>query len=77
MKITTFILLSMIMVAATIVLTLNIVFKNDNDSLSNSDNCSFRIIVIDSSVEVFDNNNYVGTVKLEGELDSLITDYVE
>ena len=77
MKITTFILLSMIMVAATIVLTLTIVFKNDNDSLSNSDDYSFRIIVIDSSVEVFDNNNYVGTVKLEGELDSLITDYVE
>lgn len=35
--------------------------------------CEYQMIVTDDSVQVFDNERVVGTIKLEGQLDSLIT----
>jgi len=46
-------------------------------SHSEPTDCSFRIYVVDSSVEVFDNNTFVGRVELQGQLDSLMTDYLQ
>ena len=40
-------------------------------------NMSFKIDIIDSNIVVYDNENQIGVVRLQGELDSLITDYVE
>ena len=34
--------------------------------------CEYQFIVTDDSVQVFDNKRIVGTIKLEGQLDSLI-----
>ena len=35
--------------------------------------CEYQFIVTDDSVTVFDSDRTVGTIKLEGQLDSLIT----
>lgn len=35
--------------------------------------CEYQFIVTDDSLTVFDGDRTVGTVKLEGQLDSLIT----
>lgn len=35
--------------------------------------CEYQMIVTDDSVMVFDGDRTVGTIKLEGQLDSLIT----
>lgn len=35
--------------------------------------CEYQFIVTDDSVTVYDSNRIVGTIKLEGQLDSLIT----
>ena len=35
--------------------------------------CEYQFIVTDDSVSVFDGKRTVGTIKLEGQLDSLIT----
>ena len=40
-------------------------------------NMSFKIDIVDSNIVVYDNEGKVGVVRLEGQLDSLITDYVE
>lgn len=40
-------------------------------------NMSFKIDIVDSNIVVYDNEGKVGVVRLQGELDSLITDYVE
>lgn len=40
-------------------------------------NMSFKIDIVDSNIVVYDNENQIGVVRLQGELDSLITDYVE
>lgn len=40
-------------------------------------NMSFKIEIIDSNIVVYDNENQIGVVRLQGELDSLLTDYVE
>ena len=40
-------------------------------------NMSFKIDIVDSNIIVYDNENQIGVVRLQGELDSLITDYVE
>ncbi len=40
-------------------------------------NMSFKIDIVDSNIVVYDNENQIGVVRLQGELDSLLTDYVE
>lgn len=76
MKVITFIILSMLMISATIFLTL-FIFLNKNTYVSKPDDCSFKVYVIDSTLEVYDKTTLIGTVKLEGELDSLMTDYLQ
>ena len=39
-------------------------------------NSYYRMEIIDSSVVIYDDTNVVGIVKLEGQLDSLMTDYM-
>jgi len=36
--------------------------------------CEYQFIVVDDSVDVFDGKRFVGTVELQGQLDSLITE---
>lgn len=36
----------------------------------------YRMEIIDSSVVIYDDTNVIGVVKLEGQLDSLMTDYM-
>ena len=36
------------------------------------DNVEYQFVVTDSTITVWDDNRFVGTVKLQGELDSLI-----
>lgn len=35
-------------------------------------NVEYQFVVVDSTITVWDRNRHVGTVKLEGQLDSLI-----
>jgi hypothetical protein len=35
-------------------------------------NCEYQFVVIDRNIKVFDGNRVVGTVPIEGQLDSLI-----
>lgn len=39
------------------------------------DDTQYQFTVIDSKIEVWNNDTYVGTVKLQGQLDSLLVDY--
>jgi hypothetical protein len=38
-------------------------------------NVEYQFIVTDNTITVYDKNNVIGTVKLEGQLDSLLIDY--
>jgi hypothetical protein len=42
-------------------------------SSRSKDPCEYQFIVTDDSVTVYDYERIVGTIKLEGQLDSLIT----
>jgi hypothetical protein len=37
----------------------------------------FKIELVDRDILVYDNDNFVGSVELQGQLDSLMTDYLE
>lgn len=41
------------------------------------DETQYQFTVTDSTIEVWNNDTYVGTVKLQGQLDSLLVDYNE
>ena len=45
--------------------------KAINDRLDRA-NVEYQFVVTDSTITVWDDNRWVGTVKLEGQLDSLI-----
>jgi hypothetical protein len=42
-------------------------------SSCSKDPCEYQLIVTDDSVTVYDYERIVGTIKIEGQLDSLIT----
>lgn len=41
------------------------------------DDKEFQFIITDSVMTVYNNDTYVGTVKIQGELDSLLIDYLQ
>ena len=41
------------------------------------DSVEFQFVVTDSVMSVYDGDEYVGTVKIQGQLDSLLVDYFE
>lgn len=41
------------------------------------DETQFQFVVTDSMMTVYNGPNYVGTVKVQGQLDSLLVDYNE
>lgn len=47
-----------------------------NDRLNRA-NVEYQFVVTDSMMTVYDDNLVVGTVKLQGQLDSLLVDYNE
>jgi hypothetical protein len=77
MKVTTFMISTTAFLTIILSIMLAMILETYNHSYSESSDCSFRIYLVDSSVEVFDNNNFVGRVKIQGELDSLMTDYLQ
>ena len=46
-----------------------------NSTKPSYDDTVFQFTVTDSSMTVFNNETYVGTVKVQGQLDSLLVDY--
>ena len=37
----------------------------------------FKVELVDRDILVYDNDNFVGSVELQGQLDSLMTDYLQ
>ena len=68
-----------VVIAVSIVLTLCVYMlfrsfgelKSINDRLDRA-NVEYQFVVTDSAITVWDKNRWVGVVKLEGQLDSLI-----
>ncbi len=77
MKVTTFLISTAAFLIIILAIMLAMILETTIHSHSEPTDCSFRIYVVDSSVEVFDNNNFVGRVELQGQLDSLMTDYLQ
>lgn len=77
MKVTTFMISTTAFLTIILSIMLAMILETYSHSYSESSDCSFRIYLVDSSLEVFDNNNFVGRVKIQGELDSLMTDYLQ
>ena len=77
MKVTTFMISTTACLTIILSIMLAMILETYSHSYSESSDCSFRIYLVDSSVEVFDNNHFVGRVKIQGELDSLMTDYLQ
>jgi len=69
-----------IIVAALLVVAVYLSFKSAaaiqavNNRLDRAQS-EYQIVVEDSMLQVFDGNNHIGTVKLQGQLDSLLVDY--
>lgn len=77
MKVTTFMISTTAFLTIILSIMLAMILESVRHSHSESTDCSFKMYIVDSSIEVFDNNNFVGRVKLQGELDSLMTDYLQ
>ena len=77
MKVTSFMIITTAFLTYASYCIIYIILETYSHSYSESTDCSFRIYLVDSSVEVFDNNHFVGRVKIQGELDSLMTDYLQ
>ena len=68
-----------ILVAVATMLTASLYFSyqslqtiQDLNNRVNRANVEYQFVVTDSTMTVFDGNRYVGTVKIQGQLDSLI-----
>jgi hypothetical protein len=66
----------MVMFLFFVIACISIVVVNNNDC-KNYNETEFQFIVTDSVMTVYNNDFYVGTVKVQGELDSLLVDYNE
>lgn len=77
MKVTTFMISTTAFLIVILSIMLAMILETYRHSYSEPTDCSFKMYIVDSSIEVFDNNNFVGRVKLQGELDSLMTDYLQ
>ena len=77
MKVTTFMISTTAFLIVILSIMLAMILETYNHSYLESTDCSFKMYIVDSSVEVFDNDNFVGRVKIQGELDSLMTDYLQ
>lgn len=65
-----------IAVALTVSVAVSILYaaynKTENNQLQYRDSVEYQFIVTDDSITVYDGQRTVGTVKLQGQLDSLI-----
>lgn len=68
-----------ILVAVATMLTVSLYFSYQSlqtiqalNNRVNRANVEYQFVVTDSTMTVFDGNRYVGTVKIQGQLDSLI-----
>lgn len=48
---------------------------NEYKAINENNNTEYKFTVTDNFITVYDSNNIIGTVKLQGQLDSLLIDY--